>query len=39
MASDERYARAETGHDYSARTLDRLLRTAGPQATTMAGIR
>jgi hypothetical protein len=39
MMPDERYARAGTGHDHSARTLDRLLRTAEQQATTMAGAR
>jgi hypothetical protein len=39
MVPDERYTRAETGHDHSARTLDGLLRTAEQQATTMAGAR
>jgi hypothetical protein len=39
MAPDERYARARTGHDHPARTLDPQRRTAEQQATTMAGAR
>jgi len=39
MAPDQRCARAGTGHDNSARSLDRLRRTAEQQATTTAGAR